>query len=201
VHSKLTASSTPRRRLAAPLMGLALAALAVSGCSDVRRSIGLDRASPDEFSVVSRAPLSMPPDLRLPAPRPGAMRPQDAMPSQVAAATVLGATPAGGASRGSARPTAESRGEAALLSKAGAERAEPGIRNTVDQETTALIVADRQWIDTLLFWQKQEQPYTVIDPQKESQRLREAQAQGKPVNEGTVPTISRKRKGPLEGLF
>lgn len=187
-------------------MGLALAALAVSGCSDVRRSIGLDRASPDEFSVVSRAPLSMPPDLRLPPPRPGAMRPQDAMPSQVAAATVLGMTPAGGSSRGtsarpSARPSADSRGEAALLSKAGAERAEPNIRNTVDQETTALIVADRQWIDTLLFWQKQEQPYTVIDPQKESQRLREAQAQGKPVNDGTVPTISRKRKGPLEGLF
>ncbi|HYH17806.1 MAG TPA: DUF3035 domain-containing protein [Azospirillum sp.] len=183
-------------------MGLALAALAVSGCSDVRRSIGLDRASPDEFSVVSRAPLSMPPDLRLPPPRPGAMRPQDAMPSQAAAATVLGVTPAGGSSRGtSARPSAESRGEMALLSKAGADRAEPNIRATVDQETTALIVADRQWIDTLLFWQKQEQPYTVVDPQKESQRLREAQAQGKPVNDGTVPTISRKRKGPLEGLF
>ncbi|HEY0837577.1 MAG TPA: DUF3035 domain-containing protein, partial [Azospirillum sp.] len=72
-----TATSTPRRRLAAPLLGLALVALTVSGCSDVRRSIGLDRASPDEFAVVSRAPLSMPPDLRLPAPRPGAMRPQD----------------------------------------------------------------------------------------------------------------------------
>ncbi|HEY0837390.1 MAG TPA: DUF3035 domain-containing protein, partial [Azospirillum sp.] len=124
-----------------------------------------------------------------------------------AAATVLGVTPTGGASRGAAARTStesrgtESRGEVALLSKAGAERAEPNIRNTVDQETTALMVADRRWIDTLLFWQKQEQPYTVVDPQKESQRLREAQAQGKPVNDGTVPTISRKRKGPLEGLF
>ena len=71
----------------------------------------------------------------------------------------------------------------------------------MDQETSALIVADKRWIDRLLFWQTQEAPYQIVDPKKESQRLREAQAQGKPVNDGVVPTIERKRKAPLEGLF
>ena len=175
-----------------------LAALALAGCSDVRRSIGLDRTSPDEFAVVSRAPLTIPPDLRLPAPRPGAPRPTEPSPQATAAAAVFG-TPARTRAAAAAVPT--SPAEAVLLSKAGADRADPQIRTKVDQETTALIVADRRWIDSLLFWQKQEPPYTVVDPAKETQRLREAQAQGKPLNEGAVPTIERKRKAPLEGLF
>jgi len=199
VYSNLSASSTPRRRTTGPLLGLALVALALAGCSDARRAIGLDRNSPDEFAVVSRAPLSMPPDMRLAPPRPGAMRPQEASAAQLAAASVFG----GGSSRstalGAKTPTPNSAGESALLTKAGP--AEPGIRNKVDQETSALIIADKRWIDTLLFWQKQEPPYEIVDPKKESQRLREAQAQGKPINEGVVPTVERKRKAPLEGLF
>ncbi|MGQ9366961.1 DUF3035 domain-containing protein [Azospirillum sp. ST 5-10] len=185
-----------RRRAARPILGLALAALALAGCSDVRRTIGLDRTSPDEFAVVSRAPLTMPPDMRLPAPRPGAPRPTEPSPTAMAEATVFGAgtVPRGGRST-------ESSGEVALLTRAGADRAEPDIRAKVDQETTQLIVADRSWIDSLLFWQKQSEPATLVDPAKEAQRLREAQAQGKPLNEGVVPTIVRKRKAPLEGLF
>lgn len=192
-----TTSVSPRRT-ATPFIGLALVALALSGCSDARRAIGLDRNAPDEFAVVSRAPLTLPPDMRLAPPRPGAMRPQEATSAQLAASSVFG-----GASRTAmpktAGKTTASQGESALLGKAGA--AEPGIRNRVDQETSAMIVADKRWIDTLLFWQKQEQPYQIVDPKKESQRLREVQAQGKPVNDGVVPTVERKRKAPLEGLF
>ena len=114
----------------------------------------------------------------------------------MAAASVFG---------GSSRATAAggvTAGESALLAQAGAKSGiEPGIRNKVDQETTQLVVADKSWIDSLLFWQTQEQPYEVVDPKKENQRLREAQATGKALNDGTVPTIVRKRKAPLEGLF
>ncbi len=188
----LSSAFTPLR----PLLGLALMALALSGCSDVRRSIGLDRQSPDEFSVVSRAPLSMPPDLSLPRPRPGAARPQDATPTALAAASVFG-----GASRGVA-VAGKTPGEAALVAQAGAKSGvDPDIRAKVDQETTQLIIADKRWIDALLFWQTQEQPYEVVDPAKEAQRLREAQAQGRSLNEGVVPTIERRRRAPLEGLF
>lgn len=188
--STYTASPRPALR---PILGLALVALALSGCSDARRAIGLDRNTPDEFAVVSRAPLTLPPDMRLAPPRPGAARPQEATPTQVAASSVFG-----GATRNAAAKAA-SQGEAAILGKAGP--ADPGIRNRVDEETTALIAADRQWIDRLLFWQKQEQPYQIVDPKKETQRVREAQAQGKPINDGVVPTIERKRKAPFEGLF
>ncbi|WP_247890170.1 DUF3035 domain-containing protein [Azospirillum brasilense] len=197
-----SASSIARRSTRSlgrgPLLGLALVALALTGCTDVRRSIGLDRTSPDEFTVVSRAPLTMPPSLtRLPEPRPGAARPQDATSSAVAAASVFG-----GSSRTTAATAGHTAGESALIAQAGAKGGiEPGIRNKVDQETTQLVVADKSWIDSLLFWQTQEQPYEVVDPKKENQRLREAQAAGKALNDGTVPTIERKRRAPLEGLF
>ncbi|WP_188263119.1 DUF3035 domain-containing protein [Azospirillum tabaci] len=186
-----------------PLLGLALVALALTGCTDVRRSIGLDRTSPDEFTVVSRAPLTMPPSLaRLPEPRPGAARPQDATSAAVAAASVFGGSSRATATAAGGRTTGGTAGESALIAQAGAKSGiEPGIRNKVDQETTQLVVADKSWIDSLLFWQTQEQPYEVVDPKKENQRLREAQATGKALNDGTVPTIERKRRAPLEGLF
>lgn len=189
-----SALSSSRTKL--PLLGLALAALALAGCSDVRRSIGLERQSPDEFSVVSRAPLTLPPSMQdLPRPRPGAARPQDSTPTRVAAGAVFGGTSRGAAASASA-------GEKSLIAQAGSrDGIDPNIRAKVDQETTQLIIADKSWIDTLLFWQKQEQPYSLVDPAKEQQRLREAQAQGKSLDGAATPVIERKRKAPLEGLF
>jgi hypothetical protein len=54
-----------------------IATLLVSGCSDFRRAIGMDRSMPDEFAVESRAPLTIPPDYDLRPPQPGAPRPQE----------------------------------------------------------------------------------------------------------------------------
>jgi Protein of unknown function (DUF3035) len=54
-----------------------VSALLLSGCTDLKRSIGLEKTSPDEFAVESRAPLTMPPDFDLRPPQPGAERPQE----------------------------------------------------------------------------------------------------------------------------
>ena len=35
--------------------------IALAGCSDFRRAVGTEKSSPDEFSVVVRPPLSLPP--------------------------------------------------------------------------------------------------------------------------------------------
>ena len=51
--------------------------LLISGCTDLKRAIGLEKTEPDEFAVESRAPLEMPPDFDLRPPQPGASRPQD----------------------------------------------------------------------------------------------------------------------------
>lgn len=54
-----------------------VSSLSLSGCTDLKRSIGLEKTSPDEFAVESRAPLTMPPDFDLRPPQPGAARPQE----------------------------------------------------------------------------------------------------------------------------
>ncbi|MBV8090722.1 MAG: DUF3035 domain-containing protein [Alphaproteobacteria bacterium] len=51
--------------------------LLVAGCTDFKRSIGLEPTMPDEFAVESRAPLTVPPDFDLRPPTPGAPRPQE----------------------------------------------------------------------------------------------------------------------------
>jgi Protein of unknown function (DUF3035) len=56
----------------------------VAGCSDFKRSIGLEPTLPDEFAVESRAPLTIPPDFDLRPPTPGAPRPQEKSPNQQA---------------------------------------------------------------------------------------------------------------------
>ena len=50
----------------------ALSLLPLSGCDSLRRDAGLTKQSPDEFAVVTKAPLIIPPDFNLHPPAPGA---------------------------------------------------------------------------------------------------------------------------------
>src|SRR5215813_4853836 len=56
----------------------------IAGCTDFKRSIGLEPTLPDEFAVESRAPLTIPPDFDLRPPTPGAPRPQEKSTNQQA---------------------------------------------------------------------------------------------------------------------
>lgn len=190
--------SLPRySRIAIAALGVAGLAL-VSGCSDAKRIIGLERHSPDEFAVVSRAPLSIPPDFTLRPPAPGTVRPQEGTTRERAREAVVGA---GG--RGGVVLTANGRspGEMSLLVKAGADKADPDIRLTVDRETSALVSADRSLADRIVFWRDPEPPGSVVDAAKEAQRIRDDQSAGKPVTGGETPVIERGKKALFEGLF
>lgn len=184
-------------RLRAPLvlcLGLLLAG-ALGGCGDTRKALGFDKVTPDEFKIVSRAPLSLPPDYALRPPQPGAVRPQEQTIPQRAMAVVTGSQQT---ERGNADA---SIGENALLAKVGADRANPGIRELIDRESTVLAEADTTLLDRLMFWRKPDDLSPVVDPQRETQRLRENAALGRPISEGDTPTIRRRRKAPLEALF
>ena len=70
-----------------------------------------------------------------------------------------------------------------------------------DRESTILANSDATLLDKLMFWRKPEDLSPVVDPERETQRMRENAALGRPVNEGDTPTIRRRRKAPLESLF
>jgi hypothetical protein len=82
----------PIARVASPMIGLA-GILLIAGCGDLKKAIGLEKTSPDEFAVESRAPLTMPPDFNLRPPQPGATRPQEKSSGQQARRTIDTAGP------------------------------------------------------------------------------------------------------------
>lgn len=172
------------------------ALMALAGCSgdELSRSFGLTRDAPDEFQVTTRAPLSMPPDLSLRPPSPGAARPQEQTAQQAAEAALAPQTALGGAPVGGDSP-----GQQALLKAAGP--AAPGnIRAQVDSDA-AKDAPQRSLTDTLMFWRSPPPPGTVLDPVKEAQRLRENAALGQSPVQGSTPIIQRKTPGLFEGLF
>ncbi|MBI0433199.1 DUF3035 domain-containing protein [Roseomonas sp. KE0001] len=183
----------------AALSGTALACgLLLAGCgSDTSRTLGFTRDAPDEFSVVTRAPLSLPPSLGdLPQPRPGVPRPQELRGREAGEATV-----APGASFGVGAAAAPSSGESALLAQAGTGGSTPDIRRRVDEESLRLDQPDRSVVDRLMFWKDAPPPGTVVDPQREAQRLRENAALGRSPEEGETAIIQRRRTGLFSGLF
>lgn len=195
-----------RKSLLIASLAIALPVLA-GGCSSVKEQLGLTKQSPDEFKVVSRAPLSMPPDYNLRPPTPGAPRPQEGTPRDQAASAVFGYPGAGlqpdqipPIGEGEAE-SAQSSGESALLQSAGAGGVDPNIRQLVDSETAADEADSRTLADTLVFWRDPEPYGDVIDPAAEQKRLQENVALGKPVTEGETPIIVRKQRGILEGIF
>ena len=177
---------------AALLLPLALALSACSG-DELTRTFGLTRDAPDEFQVTTRAPLSMPPDFSLRAPRPGASRPQELTQQQAAEAALV---PDSVLNTGRAPNTA---GQQALVAAAG-RPAPADIRNQVDSEA-ALDTPSRSFADRLMFWQAAPPPGTAVDPARESARLRQNAALGQSPEAGDTPIIQRKRQGILGTLF
>jgi hypothetical protein len=184
-------------RLGAPLV-LAAMAFGLSGCGLAGDLFGGgSKQAPDEFQVVAQQPLSIPPNADLRPPRPGAPRPQDVPPQTQARNIVTGnPVPPPGSTENSESPV-----EQAFLGKAGAARANPNIRDTVNEESRILAENDRSFIDSLIFWRKPDQPGTVVDPAKEQQRIQQNQAVGQPVTSGDTPSIQRRKRGIFEGIF
>lgn len=185
------------RLLTVVIAGLALSA---SGCSSLRGWMGADKVPPDEFRVVTRAPLSLPPDYGLVAPKPGAPRPQETDVRQSARQIVVDRE-GGRAAQKQEAAALQGRdpGEAAILRRAGIAEADPNIRATVNRESAKIAEADNTFVNSLMFWRDKEEPGVIVDADKEARRLRENAALGRAATTGETPTISRKGEG--GGLF
>lgn len=191
---------TSRRWFAMGLLTVMAGVVGACSSDGFNQTFGFGRNTPDEFAVVPRAPLTVPPGISLPTPTAGVQNFGIGSASQRGEAVVFGQQVAD-EDEELAEVVAVSSGESALLSQAGAGSAQPGIRVVVEEETTDLVVADDRFIDGIIFWQTQPEPGTVIDPEAEARRLAANSALGQPLNEGEVPIIRRRSRAPLEGLF
>ncbi len=179
---------------------ICIAAIGLGGCTSAKRAFGMQKVAPDEFTVVTKPPLVLPPDYSLRPPQPGAPNPTQLTPGATAETALFGRE---GLSDNAMGYTS---GETVLLDTTGGAGANPNIRQVLNAETASLIEKDSSIADTILFWQEPEkEAANVIDPVKEAERLKG----GKPTektDEKTAqaakkPEAKPKKKGWFEGLF
>ncbi len=163
------------------------AALASAGCSGLARAVGASKVSPDEFRVVTKAPLALPPEFNVRPPTPGEARPQELEASAAARRAVLGEQYARRASNA----------EQLLVAKAGAAQADPVIRQRIDLEAGGIVRKSADFSDRLLFWRGDEAAPGALDAEAEARRLRVVEAV---TGEGAEVTIDRRTGLKLPGL-
>jgi hypothetical protein len=181
------------------LAALALSAVTVGGCSMFDNLGGSKKVSPDEFKIVSHSPLTMPPNAELRPPRPGEPRPQETSTADQAREALSPTLAARNVAPDAKIPRSGDASERALVAKAGGG-GDPNIRSQVNRDTRTIDDSNKGWIDSLIFWREDPPPGVLVDPAKEQQRLRDAQATG---TQSTAPTpqIERRQRGLLEGIF
>ena len=190
--------------------------LTLMSCAVLKEQVGLTKKAPDEFTVITKAPLVKPPNFSLRPPRPGAKRPQVLQPSEQARKTLLEAGSDRRATAEYARNTGRNtlagvigtksfgkagKAEQALLQKAGATGANSSIRQIVNRETSVLAEKDSSFADRLIFWQEKQPSGSIVDARKEARQLREIAAAGKTPDMRKTPVIKRRKRGWLEGIF
>jgi len=122
----------------------AVAAAGLAGCASTQKALGMSKVTPDEFRVVTKAPLVVPPDYALRPPAPGEPRPQELQPESAARNALLGQREA----------EQRSDGEKMLVAKAGAEKADPLVRYVVDDEFGDISHKEKGFADRVMFWKK-----------------------------------------------
>ncbi|HEX7775072.1 MAG TPA: DUF3035 domain-containing protein [Parvibaculum sp.] len=193
--------SKSRRIVALSVLGALSLSLAACGGDSIRDALGYGKDAPDEFAVMTKAPLVIPPDFSLRPPQPGAPRPQEAnfQPSIAAERSMTGVNAAPVA--GVETEAVKSPGEQALLEQTGGNDADPHIRQVVNSETRTLVEKDASFTDDILFWREKTPPdLSLVDPAAEKKRLQENEAQGKPTTEGQTPSHTPK-PGWFDGIF
>ncbi|MEI9889033.1 MAG: DUF3035 domain-containing protein [Rhizomicrobium sp.] len=128
---------------------LAALALGVAGCSSIRDAAGGGKDSPDEFAVVTKAPLVIPPDFNLKPPAPGTAPINQVEPTQAAQNALFNADPATVAA---SLPPTMSAGERYMLGAAGVQNADPAIRQQIASDTSGMRGSDDSFTNDLLFW-------------------------------------------------
>lgn len=185
---------------AAQRVGVATALLTVAvglpGCTAVKAALGMTKQKPDEFAVVTKQPLVVPPDFNLRPPRPGALGPNETTPLDSAKETVFGVEE---------KPTVvadgQSAGEVALLENAGAAKADPQIRQVIAAETRGAEAKSDTFVDEVMFW-KDSGPKAdpVVDAAAEASRIRAAEENGQPVAEA-APVTEQPAEPHKKGFF
>lgn len=209
-----------------PLVWCCVLTLSACSGSSVSETLGLNRESPDEFVVVSRPPLSVPPDFNLLPPEEGKAGPA-ASATQQARASLLGSV----AQQDESAPPSDaltsdftlesdattlkkaagvtavssaslgSAADAMFLEHTGANKADDNIRAKLGADKYAKNPrkkAAKSLYEQIIADEKAE---PVIDAKKEAARIRNNKETGKAPNAGEIKTIDTKPTSVFDRIF
>jgi hypothetical protein len=158
----------------------ALSAVAVSliGCQSLREAAGITKEPPDEFAVVTKSPLVIPPDFNLKPPKPGAAPTNQASPTQSAQSALFGDDPVAAAA---AIPGNFSPEERVVLANSGGAAADPSIRKQIASDEKQMEATDDSFTDELMFSSADPYKGAPLNADAEAQRIEAAKAQSQQV--------------------
>lgn len=161
---------------------VAMTALGLAACSTP--------GGPDEFRVVRKAPLTVPPEYNLRPPTLGQARPQELSPEAQARVAVFGVDVGQTASEG----------EKALVKAAGGDAVDRNVRNLVDFDDSQTLHKNRSITDMILNFGGGADKPAVVDAAAEAERLRAEEAATKDITGGGKVIIQPKQTSKLPGL-
>jgi hypothetical protein len=140
--------------------------------------MGLQKVSPDEFRIVTKAPLVLPPDYSLKPPAAGS-QPDKSDAEDAAQQALIGD------SANAVKP-GMTTGERALLLTAGAQYSDPLIRQVVDQEFANIVDKNDDLTNRLVFWSANpsDSVNSQVNPSAEAARIAQGQT-------GTPPSTQQ----------
>lgn len=154
---------------------LAAGAAMLMGCQTIRDATGMSKQGPDEFAVVTKAPLIIPPEFNLRPPHDGAPPTNQVDPTDAAQSALFDTQDPSAAAR--TIPGDFSQAEKYLLASAGAVNPDPSIRQQIASDGRAMEAADDSFTKQVLFWQEEKDQGTNVDADSEARRL-DAQKNG-----------------------
>jgi hypothetical protein len=189
---------------------LAALALSLIGCESIREAAGINKEPPDEFAVVTKSPLVVPPEFSLRPPKPGASPTNQTSPTGAAQSALFGDDPVAAAA---ALPGSFSAEERVLLANSGGANADHAIRKQIASDAKSMEATDDSFTDELLFRSPQPDKGKPVNADAEAQRVQNAKANGQSVsdpNSSKTPsqtkpndsaTIQKDSGGWFDGIF
>ena len=173
----------------------------VSACGgDVKESLGLNRNAPDEFKVISKPPLSIPPNfsLRPPRDKKNGVSQSTTVPED---ARKLLVTSGDANISKKIKRKGVTQGESSFLSKAGTANANPDIKRLIHEDQNPQASEDSFMKKLLKEDEEKKGPDSVVDAVKESDRIKENIRNDRPVTDGETPTLDTGNQGILNKIF
>ena len=175
-----------RAKFVAQIAVLVCAGVTLAGCDTIRDAAGITKHSPDEFAIVTKTPLVIPPDYNLRPPKPGAAPTNQVSPTNAAQAALFNSDPAAAAA---AMPGAYSDGEKTLLANAGAANADSSIRSELVTDSNSASGTDEDFSNQVMFWQgaPANANGTAVNADAEAARVQAAKTDGANPAAGALP--------------